>query len=131
MKCPRDETILEPLDYEAGIYVDGCPACGGMWLGKGKLEKIEEITEHDYTENLSKMPDLLGGAFEVARQKMDQDPFCPKCGVQTESTEYAYCSQVVINRCPDCGGLQMESRNIRAGFLLSLLKSEEGGINKK
>ena len=80
--------------------------------------------------------------------KMDQDPFCPKCGLQTESTEYAYCSQVVINRCPDCGGvwldkgelkaieifferLQMESRNIRAGFLRSLLKSEEGGINKK
>lgn len=148
MKCPRDGTILESIDYESGIYADYCSTCDGIWLDKSKLEKIEEIDKNDYTEELSRMPDLLAGTFDAARQKLDYDIPCPKCGVETEKTEYAYCSQIIINKCPDCGGiwldkyelkaieifferLHMESRKISIGFLRSLLKSEEGGINKK
>jgi Zn-finger nucleic acid-binding protein len=40
MNCPRCETTpLVERDRE-GIVVDGCPACRGLWLDRGELEKL-------------------------------------------------------------------------------------------
>lgn len=110
-----------------------------MWLDEGELEEIEEIVGHDYTSELSRIPDFIGNAFEMARQLNSRDISCPACGSPTESTEYAYCSQVVINRCPKCGGVWLdkgeleaievfyersrkESRKLRLSFLKGLLR---------
>lgn len=138
MKCPRDRRELEPGTYEGHITVHNCPDCGGMWLDKGELEEIEEIIGHDYTEELSRIPDFIGNAFEMAKQINSREIFCPACGALTEGVEYAYCSQVVINRCPNCGGVWLdkgeleaieifyersrkESRKLRLSFLKGLL----------
>lgn len=139
MICPRDKEELQPSTYEGHITVHACPACGGMWLDKGELEEIEEIVGHDYASELSRIPDFIGNAFEMARQLNSRDISCPGCGSQTESTEYAYCSQVVVNRCPNCGGIWLdkgeleaievfyersrkESRKLRLSFLKGLLR---------
>ena len=144
MICPRDGATLKTSEYEAGIQVEACPACGGIWLDRGRLEQIEETMEHDHTEELKRMPDLIAGAYQRARQRAEGDLTCPRCGIETESAEYAYCSQVVINRCPACGGVWLDSGELEAlevfyersrmeakgplrlGFLLSLLKNQEG-----
>lgn len=139
MKCPRDQEELKAATYESHITVHMCPTCGGMWLDKGELEEIEEIIGHDYTAELSRIPDFIGNAFEMARQLSSRGISCPRCGVPTESTEYAYCSQVVIDRCPQCGGVWLdkgeleaveifyersrkESRKLRLGFLKGLVR---------
>ncbi|MEJ2695948.1 MAG: zf-TFIIB domain-containing protein [Candidatus Sulfobium sp.] len=114
MNCPRDEQQLEPATYEGHITVHTCPGCGGMWLPKGELEEIEEIAGHDYTGELSRIPDVIGNAYEMARQLNARGFPCPSCGAVTESTEYAYCSQVVIDKCPECGGIWLDKGELEA-----------------
>jgi Zn-finger nucleic acid-binding protein len=137
MKCPIDQTELQAQSYEADIEVGACPSCGGMWLEKGELEAIEDVREHDYSEELARMPDLGYRAYELALQKGGRTLKCPKCGVEMESREYARCSQVMIDVCPSCHGIWLdkgelealevffersryEAGEIRRGFLSSL-----------
>ena len=39
MKCPSDNATLVMSD-RAGIEIDYCPECRGVWLDRGELDKI-------------------------------------------------------------------------------------------
>lgn len=41
MQCPIDGTTLEMAD-RAGVEIDYCPQCRGVWLDRGELDKIIE-----------------------------------------------------------------------------------------
>jgi len=41
MKCPVDGTILA-LSERAGVEIDYCPQCRGIWLDRGELDRILE-----------------------------------------------------------------------------------------
>ncbi|WP_347267778.1 zf-TFIIB domain-containing protein [Paracoccus sp. (in: a-proteobacteria)] len=41
MKCPTDNTDLV-MSERQGIEIDYCPACRGVWLDRGELDKIIE-----------------------------------------------------------------------------------------
>ena len=39
MKCPVDNETLVMADRN-GVEIDYCPACRGVWLDRGELDKI-------------------------------------------------------------------------------------------
>ena len=39
MKCPVDQADLV-MSERQGVEIDYCPACRGVWLDRGELEKI-------------------------------------------------------------------------------------------
>lgn len=39
MKCPTDGAVLE-ISERAGVEIDYCPSCRGMWLDRGELDRI-------------------------------------------------------------------------------------------
>lgn len=41
MKCPNCESLLVMADRQ-GIEIDYCPACRGVWLDRGELDKLIE-----------------------------------------------------------------------------------------
>jgi len=41
MKCPIDGSDLVMTD-RSGVEIDYCPACRGIWLDRGELDKIIE-----------------------------------------------------------------------------------------
>ncbi|NNU80683.1 hypothetical protein HMH01_09570 [Halovulum dunhuangense] len=41
MQCPVDGTTLVMSDRN-GVEIDYCPACRGVWLDRGELDKIIE-----------------------------------------------------------------------------------------
>lgn len=43
MKCPVDGETLVITD-RAGVEIDYCPQCRGVWLDRGELDKILERT---------------------------------------------------------------------------------------
>ncbi len=46
MKCPNcDETLL--MMEKNQIEIDYCPACRGVWLDKGELDKILDYAEQN------------------------------------------------------------------------------------
>lgn len=113
MICPRDQTPLKKHNYEAQIEVDLCSQCEGMFLEKGELEQIQETTEHDYSEQLSQMPNLIGRAYRQAQEETIGNIQCPKCQGQMERKEYAYCSQVLIDKCLECEGIWLDKGEIQ------------------
>ena len=54
------------------------------------------------------MPALGIRAYELARQKAQQAIRCPLCNIEMESREYAHCSQIQIDVCPDCHGIWLD-----------------------
>src|SRR5688572_9593974 len=42
MNCPACQTVMREREKEL-VIVDVCPACHGMWLDHGELEKLVEI----------------------------------------------------------------------------------------
>lgn len=41
MKCPIDGATMQ-LSERAGIEIDYCPECRGIWLDRGELDKLIE-----------------------------------------------------------------------------------------
>jgi Zn-finger nucleic acid-binding protein len=44
MKCPIDSATLV-MSERAGVEIDYCPECRGVWLDRGELDKIVERAE--------------------------------------------------------------------------------------
>lgn len=44
MNCPVDGTTLEMSERQS-VEIDYCPACRGVWLDRGELDKILERAE--------------------------------------------------------------------------------------
>ena len=141
MRCPIDNSELQSQTYEADLTVDACSECGGMWLDRGELEAIQETKERDYSDELSRMPDLGYNAYLLAQQKTGRSIQCPNCNVEMEAREYARCSQVMIDVCPQCHGIWLDkgeieslevfferstakTGHIRRGFFESLLETD-------
>ncbi len=114
MKCPRDGSELQSQKYEAEIEIDKCHICDGAFLDSGELEQIQETQEKDYSEQLSQMPDLIGRAYHQALEKKLEAILCPKCNSQTERKEYAYCSQIMIDKCLSCQGIWLDQGELEA-----------------
>lgn len=50
MKCPNcNETLL--MTHRNNIEIDYCPNCRGVWLDKGELDKLLELTSQNMPEN--------------------------------------------------------------------------------
>ena len=43
MKCPIDQTELLMTERQ-GVEIDYCPKCRGVWLDRGELDKIIEMS---------------------------------------------------------------------------------------
>jgi Zn-finger nucleic acid-binding protein len=44
MNCPVDGGALQ-MSERQGVEIDYCPACRGVWLDRGELDKIIERSE--------------------------------------------------------------------------------------
>jgi Zn-finger nucleic acid-binding protein len=114
VKCPKDGAALENRPYEDDVRVELCPRCRGLWLDAGELERIEDVRERDYREELARMADLGYSAYELALQKAGRVLRCPRCGAEMEKREYARCSQVMIDACPECHGVWLDAGELEA-----------------
>jgi Zn-finger nucleic acid-binding protein len=47
LTCPRCGGTTHPINYgdDSGLIIDKCAQCGGVWLEKGEIEKIQELVE--------------------------------------------------------------------------------------
>ncbi|MCC6897375.1 MAG: zf-TFIIB domain-containing protein [Polyangiaceae bacterium] len=114
LSCPRDRSALEPQTYEAKIEIDACPTCRGVWLDKGELEAIQEAKEQDYSKTLAELPDSVARSINKVAQAASGPVGCPKCGAEMAVREYAYCSQIVIDACPEGCGIWLDAGELQA-----------------
>lgn len=66
LECPACENGMKVINYgvDTGIFVDSCSVCGGVWLDKGELEKVQTIMERWAEEAPEK---VRGAAMELEK----------------------------------------------------------------
>ena len=74
LTCPSCGGTTHPVNYgdDSGIIIDKCAQCGGVWLERGEIEKIQELVEGWKDE----LPDDLAKYGPKLRQvtaDVDQD----------------------------------------------------------
>ncbi len=119
MKCPVDKTRLSEIEYERTVMVDFCSSCKGMWLEKGELKAIQTNKGKYYGEELKKLPNLVDKAYMQALEKNRPSLNCPTCEesnivIALERREHGYCSQIMIDVCPECQGIWLDNGEIKA-----------------
>ena len=55
MSCPVDGTTLV-MSERSGIEIDYCPACRGVWLDRGELDKIIERNAQEAPQQPQQAP---------------------------------------------------------------------------
>jgi Zn-finger nucleic acid-binding protein len=114
-KCPHDGSALVREEDEAGIEVDECPECDGVWLDHGELERIQETVEIDYRRELEEVPDTVVQAYKNARGEEARKPLpCPSCNSELTAKEHGYCSQIMVDVCPSCRGVWLDAGELDA-----------------
>ena len=48
--CPADKSEMKPMDI-AGLIIDVCPDCGGVWLDDGEISALK-LAENHIKQNL-------------------------------------------------------------------------------
>ena len=116
MKCPNNGDELVRETYEANVEIDRCASCRGIWLDAKELERIQDISQRDYSAEIKQLPNLVDQAYAMALAKSKPTISCPNCGddQSMERREHGGCSQILIDVCPKCQGVWLDDGEISA-----------------
>jgi Zn-finger nucleic acid-binding protein len=99
---------LKPVLYE-GVEIDVDPATGGVWLDAGELKKIVDLREKSFTATelaaLADRPKIHG----VPQSDEDHQRPSPVTGSIMTPVNYGGDSGIIIDRCPDTGGVWLDA----------------------
>ena len=116
MNCPTDKSALERREL-MGVEVDACGSCGGVWLEAGELRELQTAYKAAHADEApppTDEADAVIGAYELAEQQARDPRDCPRCGDGMEQVEYAYTSQVMVDRCVHGHGLWLDAGELTA-----------------
>ena len=101
MKCPECTTELRP-HFVAGVHLDRCEGCSGIWFDHGELETYREKIAPPETRA---RPQFIPEPREANKR-------CPGCG-QVELV-FGRLEGHPLRRCGSCQGLFVSEQTIRA-----------------
>lgn len=111
MRCPIDDTQLEPVEYE-GVLIQMCPDCGGELLAAEALahvvRKREEVFGADW-QSLVRDHEPRRGIPNHASQHLLS---CPVCDEPMTTINYAGDTQVIVDRCESCHALWLDQHEL-------------------
>ena len=108
MRCPGCDSSLLTVDYE-GVTIESCGTCGGEWLDAEELGHIVRIREEHFSEEERQAIDSAARIPGVPVEEIERDIMCPKCGVNTGPINYGADTGIIIDRCPQCSGIWVDS----------------------
>lgn len=96
MDCPACHSAMITMDL-AGIEIDHCLDCGGIWLDRGELEA--------FINDQQRVQELMG-SLSLLQCTLGRPRRCPICDVKMEKVQLGT-QQVllVLDRCPRQDGL--------------------------
>jgi Zn-finger nucleic acid-binding protein len=82
-------------------HIDGCSACGGVWLDKGELQGLANRQMDLWVAARTFKP-------TAAPRAPAHERVCPSCNVRLEAFEYASLAGIELDRCLGCGGIWVD-----------------------
>jgi membrane associated rhomboid family serine protease/Zn-finger nucleic acid-binding protein len=118
MKCPFCSNRLRRVKSKSAV-VDICTNCRGIWFDSGEFV--------DFVRTLAQSQDISAQETKLFKRRdvralhtvEEKDKCCPKCNTRLHKFNYAYDSNVFLDRCPLCGGIWTDAGEVReiAGYL--------------
>jgi membrane associated rhomboid family serine protease/Zn-finger nucleic acid-binding protein len=102
MLCPVCQTTLRPV-RRGNLETDLCPRCGGGLFAWGEFKAVLDglLTSGEVAEapvELKPGPSSTDRPDEQPRQ-------CPRCGSRMTKLNYCYDSNIILDRCEQCGSI--------------------------
>ncbi len=109
MKCPVCGSDLLPKRF-GDVHVDFCGSCKGVWVATDELDDL--ISELLETRDIPDAPlDIDKDIVRVA--ELDEGARnCPACGREMRKFNYAYDSNIILDKCEECGGVWADDGEI-------------------
>jgi Zn-finger nucleic acid-binding protein len=107
--CLKCTSVLDKARID-DVEVDLCPACGGLWLDHGEIERLSGKMAGDL-DRLRRLlaPDRQGGPPPVPSEVQGS---CPAC--QSEGVKEVALGAIHIDFCTRCKGLFLDRGEIDA-----------------
>ncbi|MCF7973175.1 MAG: rhomboid family intramembrane serine protease [Phycisphaerae bacterium] len=104
MHCPA---CSDPLDVMSllGCEVHSCPTCRGMWFDPGMLPAYVKALSQSGDIQPTQTQLFKRREVHVQRELNALPKTCPRCHVTMRAFNYAYDSNVFVDRCPTCEGI--------------------------
>ncbi|MGC4114549.1 MAG: phospholipid scramblase-related protein [Myxococcales bacterium] len=99
-RCPACSALLFRRVFSS-VEVDGCPACGGIWLDKGELQSLARDSAALRAMERTFVPGSQAN-------KPERTNLCPRCQAPLTQFEFDAFRGIRLDRCKTCGGLFME-----------------------
>jgi Zn-finger nucleic acid-binding protein len=107
MNCPVCNHSLDAAKYEYLPYYY-CKRCQGMWVDAKLLKNL--AVRMAVNMNIKPSEKKFFQPRTVERPPKDgRVRLCPKCGAGMKQLNYAYDSNVIIDRCDACEGIWLDN----------------------
>ncbi|HEV8323137.1 MAG TPA: zf-TFIIB domain-containing protein [Myxococcota bacterium] len=106
--CVKCDSVLDSGKF-AGVEVDLCPRCGGLWLDKGEIEKLQGAVP----AQLVTLKKALTGDPKAAATPSELTTACPACPGQLKEVVLG---PIKVDFCGQCGGLWLDRGELDAGL---------------
>lgn len=108
----RRRVPLYALAHSAGVEIDRCGACGGVYLDHGELETIQIHAWKGKTDPDYAVPSVVRRAYERATeraQRGEREPLrCPSCRGEMAEKEWGWGADVTTDVCIECRGVWLD-----------------------
>lgn len=88
-----------------GAEIDVCPHCHGIWFDHGELvDFVKKLSESPKIKPKERVRSERRDAGRSSHRGL-KPRACPRCDTEMRVFNYAYDSNVYLDRCPDCTGV--------------------------
>ena len=108
--CLKCTSVLDKARVD-DVEVDHCPACGGLWLDHGEIERLSRKMASE-VERLRKV--LTGNVTGPPAVPSEVQGACPAC--QAQSVKEVALGKIHIDFCTRCKGLFLDRGEIDAAI---------------
>jgi len=111
MKCPECDSALKQKTYHE-IVVDACPACRGIWFDRSELVEFIHLFLEDH-QDLPNSTIQLGKTITSIDRLDEPCRCCPRCGQPLKKVNYAYDSNIIVDKCLVCDGIWVDRPEVK------------------
>ena len=123
LHCPACHQPLEAYQYQT-MLVDVCAICHGMWLDKGELGALVLYLGEELQPTASTSATQPPMAAKPAKEATLP---CPRCRLPLQKFNYAYDSNIILDRCSNCGGVWTDRGELYK-IILHTLHATKGNV---
>jgi Zn-finger nucleic acid-binding protein len=107
----RRSEPLKTINHAAGVQIDQCGGCGGVFLDEGELKQIQSAASK--TKSNVTPPSRIQRVYDRGRERAehgDTPPTlaCPSCGGEMASRDWGFGTEVTIDTCLECFGVWLD-----------------------